>query len=171
MSTDINTLNLADNGDGMVPLNDNPTTSFISNDRQALQQPEKNVSQNKQTMDSTPINDIMMEPPMMAEEPRMQGMMPQMTAPQPQGSYAMPQQEQKAPESKNPFNLTDDQMIALVAGAAAALAVSKPVQDKLVTSIPKFLNEQGSRSMVGLASTGLVAAIVFYISKDYFVKP
>ena len=171
MSTDINTLNLADNGDGMVPLNDNPTTSFISNDRQALQQPEKNVSQNKQTMDSTPINDIMMEPPMMAEETRMQGMMPQMTAPQPQGSYAMPQQEQKAPESKNPFNLTDDQMIALVAGAAAALAVSKPVQDKLVTSIPKFLNEQGSRSMVGLASTGLVAAIVFYISKDYFVKP
>jgi len=171
MSTDINTLNLADNGDGMVPLNDNPTTSFISNDREALQQPEKNVSQNKQTMDSTPINDIMMEPPMMAEEPRMQGMMPQMTAPQPQGSYAMPQQEQKAPESKNPFNLTDDQMIALVAGAAAALAVSKPVQDKLVTSIPKFLNEQGSRSMVGLASTGLVAAVVFYISKDYFVKP
>jgi hypothetical protein len=171
MSTDINTLNLADNGDGMVPLNDNPTTSFISNEREALQQPEKNVSQNKQTMDSTPINDIMMEPPMMAEEPRMQGMMPQMTAPQPQGSYAMPQQEQKAPESKNPFNLTDDQMIALVAGAAAALAVSKPVQDKLVTSIPKFLNEQGSRSMVGLASTGLVAAIVFYISKDYFVKP
>ena len=171
MSTDINTLNLADNGDGMVPLNDNPTTSFINNEREALQQPEKNVSQNKQTMDSTPINDIMMEPPMMAEEPRMQGMMPQMTAPQPQGSYAMPQQEQKAPESKNPFNLTDDQMIALVAGAAAALAVSKPVQDKLVTSIPKFLNEQGSRSMVGLASTGLVAAIVFYISKDYFVKP
>jgi len=171
MSTDINTLNLADNGDGMVPLNDNPTTSFISNEREALQQPEKNVSQNKQTMDSTPINDIMMEPPMMAEEPRMQGMMPQMTAPQPQGSYAMPQQEQKAPESKNPFNLTDDQMIALVAGAAAALAVSKPVQDKLVTSIPKFLNEQGCRSMVGLASTGLVAAVVFYISKDYFVKP
>ena len=69
------------------------------------------------------------------------------------------------------LNLTDDQMIALVAGAAAALAVSKPVQDKLVTSIPKFLNEQGSRSMVGLASTGLVAAIVFYIVKDYVVKP
>jgi len=176
MSTDINTLNLSDNGDGMVPLNDHPTTNFVSNtpppppNREAFSQPEKNVSQNKQTMDSTPINDIMMEPPMMMDEPKMQGMMPQMTAPQPQGSYAMPQQEAK-PESKNPFNLTDDQMIALVAGAAAALAVSKPVQDKLVTSIPKFLNEQGSRSMVGLASTGLVAAIVFYISKDYFVKP
>jgi len=169
MSTDINTLNLSDNGDGMVPLNDNPTTTFV-NREPVFSQPEKNVSQSKQTMDSTPINDIMMEPPMMMEEPRMQGMMPQMTAPQPQGSYAMPQQEAK-PESKNPFNLTDDQMIALVAGAAAALAVSKPVQDKLVTSVPKFLNEQGSRSMIGLASTGLVAALAFYVVKDYIVKP
>ena len=168
MSTDINTLNLSDNGDGMVPLNDNPTTTFV-NREPVFSQPEKNVSQSKQTMDSTPINDIMMEPPMMMEEPRMQGMMPQMTAPQPQGSYAMPQQEAK-PESKNPFNLTDDQMIALVAGAAA-VAVSKPVQDKLVTSVPKFLNEQGSRSMIGLASTGLVAALAFYVAKDYIVKP
>jgi len=168
MSTDINTLNLADNGDGMVPLNDSRSTSFVN--KEAFSQPEKNVSENKQTMDSTPINDLMMEPPMMMEEPRMQGMMPQMTAPQPQGAYAMPQKEAK-PESKNPLNLTDDQMIALVAGLAAALAVSKPVQDKLVTSIPKFLNEQGSRSMVGLASTGLVAAVVFYIAKDYIVKP
>ena len=144
MSTDINTLNLSDNGDGMVPLNDNPTTTFV-NREPVFSQPEKNVSQSKQTMDSTPINDIMMEPPMMMEEPRMQGMMPQMTAPQPQGSYAMPQQEAK-PESKNPFNLTDDQMIALVAGAAAALAVSKPVQDKLVTSVPKFLNDKGAEA-------------------------
>ena len=30
MSTDINTLNLADNGDGMVSLNDNPTTNFVN---------------------------------------------------------------------------------------------------------------------------------------------
>lgn len=171
MSTDINTLNLADNGDGMVPLNQNPTTNFVNNppNREAFSQPEKNVSENKQTMDSTPINDLMMEPPMMMDEPKMQSM--QMAAPNPQGAYAAPQQQQAAPESKNPLNLTDDQMIALVAGAAAALAVSKPVQDKLVTTIPKFLNEQGSRSMVGLASTGLVAAIVFYFVKDYVVKP
>ena len=176
MSTDINTLNLADNGDGMVPLNDNPTTNFVNNSpppppREAFSQAEKNVSQSKETttMDSTPINDIMMEPPMMMDEPKMQSM--QMAAPNPQGAYAAPQVQQAAPESKNPLNLTDDQMIALVAGAAAALAVSKPVQDKLVTTIPKFLNEQGSRSMVGLASTGLVAAIVFYFVKDYIVKP
>jgi len=160
------TLNLADNGDGMVSLNDNPSANFVSKTL-----PEKNMSENKQTMDSTPINDLMMDPPMMLDEPKMQGMMPQMTAPHPQGAYAMPQREAAKPESKNPFNLTDDQMIALVAGLATAIAVSKPVQDKLVTSVPKFLNEQGSRSMVGLASTGLVAAVVFYLVKDYIVKP
>lgn len=165
----VNTMNLSDNGDGMVPLNDNRSTTFIED--RALTQQEKNISQNKQTMDSTPISDIMMDPPMMMDEPKMQGMLPQMTAPQPQGGYMIPQQREKAPESKNPLNLTDDQMVALVAGLAAAIAVSKPVQDKLVTSVPKFLNEQGSRSMVGLASTGLVAAIVFYIVKDYIVKP
>lgn len=60
MSTDINTLNLSDNGDGMVPLNDNPTTTFV-NREPVFSQPEKNVSQSKQTMDSTPINDIMHE--------------------------------------------------------------------------------------------------------------
>src|SRR6056300_2086561 len=159
-SDQVHTMNLADDGEGMVPLNDNPSTSFTT---------EKNMSQSKETMDSTPINDIMMEPPMMTDEPRMQGMMPQMTAPQPQGSYA-PQQAEK-PESKNPLNLTDDQMTALFVAVCTAVAISKPVQDKLVTSIPKFLNEQGGRSMVGLASTGLVSGIIFFFVKDYIIKP
>jgi len=126
--------------------------------------------QSKETMDSTPINDIMMEPPMMTDEPRMQGMMPQMTAPQPQGAYPVPQAPPE-PEKKNPLNLTDDQLTALVVAACTAAAVSKPVQDRLATSIPKFLNEQGGRSMVGLATTGVVAAVTFYIVKDYIVKP
>ena len=160
-SDQVNTMNLADDGEGMVPLNDNPSVSFT---------PEKNVRQSKETMDSTPINDIMMEPPMMGDEPKMQGMMPQMTAPQPQGAYPSPQQAQE-PAKKNPLNLTDDQLVALIAGVCAAAAVSKPVQDRLATSIPKFLNEQGGRSMVGLAATGGVAAVVFYFIKDYIVKP
>jgi hypothetical protein len=160
-SDQVNTMNLADDGEGMVPLNDNPSVSFT---------PEKNVRQSKETMDSTPINDIMMEPPMMTDEPKMQGMMPQMTAPHPQGAYPSPQQAQE-PAKKNPLNLTDDQLVALIAGVCAAAAVSKPVQDRLATSIPKFLNEQGGRSMVGLAATGGVAAVVFYFIKDYIVKP
>jgi len=159
-SDQVNTMNLADDGEGMVPLNSNPSVSFT---------PEKNMSQSKETMDSTPINDIMMDPPMMAEEPKMQGMMPQMTAPHPQGAYPSPQAQE--PAKKNPLNLTDDQLIALVAGVCAAAAVSKPIQDRLATSIPKFLNEQGGRSMVGLAATGAVAAVIFFFMKDYIVKP
>ena len=159
-SDQVHTMNLSDDGEGMVPLHDNPSTSFKH---------EKNVGQSKETMDSTPINDIMMEPPMMTDEPRMQGVMPQMTAPQPQGAYPVPQAPSE-PEKKNPLNLTDDQLTALVVAACTAAAVSKPVQDRLATSIPKFLNEQGGRSMVGLATTGVVAAVVFYVVKDYIVK-
>lgn len=175
MSTDRTvTMNLSDNGDGMVPIHNNPTTSFINNEmpksQEAFSHEEKNISQSKETMDSTPINDIMMEAPMMQEEPRMQGVMPQMSAPNPQGAYQVQPPQQAAPESKNPFNLTDDQLIALVAGAAASLAISKPVQDKLSTTIPRFINEQGGRSAIGLASTGLVAAIVFYFAKNYAIK-
>lgn len=160
-SEQVNTMNLSDDGEGMVPINQNPSTSFT---------PEKNVSQSKETtMDSTPINDIMMEPPMMTDEPKMQGMMPQMTAPQPQGAYPSPQAPQQ-PENKNPLNLTDEQLTALFVAACTAIAVSKPVQDRLATSIPKFLNEQGGRSMVGLATTGGVAALIFFFAKSYIIR-
>ena len=72
MATDVRTMNLSDNGDGMVSLNNNQGTSFVPNIP-----PEKNVSENKQTMDSTSISDIMgqaeepLEPPMMGTDPRM----------------------------------------------------------------------------------------------------
>ena len=160
-SEQVFTMNLSDDGEGMVPISQNQSTAFIP--------PEKNVGQNKETMDSTPINDIMMEPPMMTDQPKMQSM--QMAAPDPQGAYPSPNGQAEKPASKNPMNLTDEQMTALLVAACTALAVSKPVQDKLATSIPKFLNEQGGRSMVGLASTGVVAAIVFYLMKDYVIKP
>ena len=163
-SVQVNTMNLSDDGEGMVPLHDNPSTSFMQNGG------EKNISQSKETMDSTPINDIMMDPPMMNDEPRMQGMMPQMTAPQPQGAYPSAQAPAE-PEKKNPLNLTDEQLTALLVAVCTAGAVSKPIQDRLATSIPKFLNEQGGRSGVGLATTGVVAAVAFYIVKDYVVRP
>lgn len=162
-SNDVPTMNLFDDGEGMVPLQENnkPSTAF--------KQPEKNMSTNKDTMDSTPINDIMMEPQMMAEDPRVASQMPmvqpQMMAPAPPAS-----QKVDVPESKNPLNLTDDQLISLIVAVATGIAVSKPIQDRLATSIPKFLNEQGGRSMIGLASTGAIAAIIFFIAKTYIIK-
>ena len=54
--TDIRTMNLSDNSDaGMVSLN--PSTSFVSQNSE-----EKNVSENKVTMDSTPIAELMGQP-------------------------------------------------------------------------------------------------------------
>jgi hypothetical protein len=173
MSDDVVTYNLNDSGDGMVPLNAQPqlqpqsearepvSTAFVAN--------EKNVRQ--QHMDSTPISEIMEPEMVQPADPRMQGVMPQMVAPQPgaptAASFAMQQQQQKAPEKQNPMGLSDDQMTALLVAACAAAAVSKPVQDKLVTSVPRFLNEQGSRSAVGLAATGAVAGVLFYFGKNY----
>ncbi len=164
MSTDVRTLNLSENDDGMVPL----TTSFVQNN-----QPEKNVSPNKEmTMDSTPINDIMgqpempLEPPMMESDPRVQQQQMVMQQPvvmQPQQQ----QQQQVAMQTKNPFNLTDEQMQAVVVAACTAAAISKPVQEKLANYVPQFLNEQGHRSMVGLAATGAMAAGIFYVLKRY----
>ena len=166
--TDVRTMNLSDNSDGMVPLNNNQGTSFVSKN-----QPEKNI-ESKQTMDSTPISDIMgghgddlLEPPMMSADPRMTQMHMQAPMMMQQQQPMAQQASQKTNGTKNPFNLTDDQFEALVVAACAAAAISKPVQEKLANFIPSFLNDQGNRSAVGLASTGLVAAIAFYIAKRY----
>lgn len=173
--SDIRTMNLNDAGDGMVSL-DNPSTTFVH--QKSI---EKNMSQHKDTMDSTPISDLMggngipeqmqdiMAPPMMSAEPRMQSVLA--TAPQMQMPVQQAPSENKVePKNKNFMNLTDDQLFALIAGLCAAAAVSRPVQEKLASSVPKFLSENGSRSAVGLASTGLVAAIIFYIIKTYVIK-
>ena len=166
--TDVRTMNLSDNSDGMVSLNNNQGTSFVSKN-----QPEKNI-ESKQTMDSTPISDIMgghgddlLEPPMMSADPRMTQMHMQAPMMMQQQQPMAQQAAQKTNVTKNPFNLTDDQFEALVVAACAAAAISKPVQEKLANFIPSFLNDQGNRSAVGLASTGLVAAIAFYIAKRY----
>jgi len=162
MSTEVRTLNLSENDDGMVPL----TTSFVQNN-----QPEKNVSQNKEmTMDSTAIADIMgqpempLEPPMMESDPRVQQ---PVVMQQPMVVQQQQPQQQAAAQTKNPFNLTDEQMQAVVVAACTAAAISKPVQEKLANYVPQFLNEQGHRSMVGLAATGAVAAGIFYVLKKY----
>jgi len=168
--TDIRTMNLADNTDGMVQLN--PSTAFVSQDK------EKNISQQKETMDSTPIAELMgqHEPMEMQQMPMgMQQQMPMAMQMPMQMQMAMaapaPQQAQVAvPESKNPFNLTDQQMQALLVAACTAAAISTPVQEKLATMIPQFLNDAGRRSLIGLAATGLVASMIFYAGQSYVIK-
>jgi hypothetical protein len=69
--------------------------------------------------------------------------------------------------SQNPFGLTDDQYTALIAGVAAIIAYSGPVQGKLSTTVPKFLNDSGKQTLTGMVVTALVAAIVFYFAKQF----
>jgi len=124
-------------------------------------------------MDSTPISELMGHP-----EPNEQQMMPtqmqmqmpaqmQMMAPSQQSVMAEPV---KAPQSKNPFNLTDQQMQALLVSACTAAAISTPVQEKLASMVPQFLNDAGRRSLVGLGATGLIAAVLFHISQSYVLR-
>jgi len=189
--TDVYTMNLSENSDGMVNLNNNKSTNFIANGEtnslppttfsppQQQQMPsiqlEKNLSENKQIMDSTSISDIMgqpeapLEPPMMAQDPRMTQMQMQAPMMQAQAPQQVTQQAQSTNNkgNSNPFNLTDEQFQVLVVAVCTAIAISKPVQEKLANFVPSFLNDQGNRSMVGLASTGVAAAVVFYVIKKY----
>lgn len=167
MSDSIVTMNLSEDADGMVPLDKfSKTTTFVP------EMPEKNVNEYKDTMDSTPIADVMSYPqeqgfesPMMGTDPRaVQMAQQQVMIPTPQNTVSKESDKKK----KNPFDLTDEQLDALIVVFAAGVSVSKPIQEKLASSVPKFLNNQGNRSLVGLASTGIVAAIVFYITRKYF---
>ena len=171
--TDIRTMNLSDNSDGgMVQVNS--STSFITHNNE-----EKNISESKVTMDSTPISELMGQPePMEAQmmappfiPTQMHSQIPmqmQMMAASPQP--AMNDTATKSPVSKNPFNLTDQQLQALIVSACTAAAISTPVQEKLATMIPQFLNDAGRRSLIGLGATGLVAAVLFHISQSYILK-
>ena len=72
--------------------------------------------------------------------------------------------------SKNPFGLTDDQLNAALAGIAAVVAFSKPVQNKLADLIPKFMSDAGDLSATGMLATAFIAAVIFFIVHK-FVKP
>ena len=152
-------MNLNDNDDGMGPL-------------PPVKSPEKNMPKQEQTkMDSTPIADIMQDAPgmmMESQDPRAQFMHQSLMPQPPMVAAAAAPKPQAA--SKNPLNLTDEQMRALVAGVCAIIAFSTPIQDKLSTTVPQFLTEAGSRSTTGLIVTGLLAAIVFYFAQRFLNK-
>jgi hypothetical protein len=69
-----------------------------------------------------------------------------------------------------PLGLNKIQFESLLAGVAAAVVASGPVQDKIVDMIPSFMNDTGRVSGSGLAVTVLIVAILFYILKQFVVK-
>lgn len=152
-----------------VPLNEEIARRALERDSQASTQTvptgllklEKKVDESQMADFSTPIEEVMqneiMGPPMgpSAAVQRRQG--------------EEPAQERKK-KSENPFGLTDEQFQAALAGVAAVVAFSKPVQSRLRTMVPKFVGESGEVSLTGLAVTALIAALVFYIVKKYLIE-
>jgi hypothetical protein len=179
----VSTMNLSDAGSEMTPLfpsskqapppQNSGSQSFVYQPNVPIT-PEKNKSISKE-MDSTPISDIMPgedilgpigttdQRYMMAQQP----MFVNQQIPVPQGYQ---QQQKPAVASKNPLNLTDEQMEALLAGVVGLLAFSGIAQDKLSGIVPRFLEESGKRSMIGTIVTALLAAIIFYFGKRFVIR-
>ena len=72
-------------------------------------------------------------------------------------------------EKKFPLGLTKEQYEALIVAALVALVFYPDVQAKLAIYIPNFMSKDGSRSRAGLAVSGLIVAVGFYLARRYFV--
>ena len=76
------------------------------------------------------------------------------------------QMQQAQPSShsgKIPFGMTIEQYMACLAGLAAVVAGSKPVQERIGSFFPNI--EEGS--MTAMLITALVAALVFYAAQRF----
>lgn len=142
-------------------------------EKKAEKLPEKNINKEQKTMDSTPISDIMGSPEVMNSDPMMHGvpqqMMNNMPTQQQVVSPPPPPPPPPPPKSKNPMNLTDEQMEALIVGVISILVFSRPVQEKLGDFVPNFTGEDG-RTMTGVVVTGLLAAIIYFFARRFIVK-
>jgi hypothetical protein len=125
---------------------------------------EKKVDESQMAEFATPIEEVMPGPGQMMQDE----MMGSPYRPSKKSSEHGGDDDRKK-KSKNPFGLQDEQYQALLAGVAAVVAFSKPVQNKLGNMVPKFLDGSGEVSLTGMIVTALVAALVFYFAKKYLV--
>jgi Family of unknown function (DUF5792) len=129
-------------------------------------EPEKNVDESQMAEFATPIEEIMPGPGQMIQDE----MMGPPSMPMKGNVKTERRSKGEGKESKNPFGLTDEQYYAALAGVAAVIAFSKPVQGKLASMVPKFVTESGDTSMTGLLVSALVAAIVFYFARQLLAE-
>jgi len=130
-------------------------------------EPEKNVDESQMADFSTPIEEVMQGPGGMIQDEVMGPPMPT----QGNKKTARGNPDKGSRSSKNPFGLTDEQFTAAIAGLAAVIAFSKPVQGKLGSMVPKFTVEGGGDlSLTGMVVSALVAAIVFYFAKQFLAE-
>jgi hypothetical protein len=124
-------------------------------------EPEKDVEESQMADFSTPLEELMPGPNQMIQN--------EMMGP-PQQAPMVDRTAKSKKASPNPFGMTDDQLQAAIAGVAAVIAFSKPVQSRLRTMVPKFVGESGEVSMTGLAVSALIAALLYYLAKKYVIE-
>ena len=90
-------------------------------------------------------------------------------APQPPATPPQAPTPAAVEEKKYPLGLTKEQYEAVIVAVLVALVFYPEVQAKLAVYIPNFMSKDGSRSMAGLAVSGLIVAIGFYLARRYFV--
>jgi hypothetical protein len=120
--------------------------------------PEKNVGESQMAEFSTPLDEVVPPGPgMQFQDAGFAG--PPMTQQQ-QAQPAVKLESASMMRKPPPFGLTHDQYMAALAGLAAVISTSKPIQERLSQMLPNI--EPGSAMAMGI--TALVAAIVFYLA-------
>jgi hypothetical protein len=123
-----------------------------------LIRPEKKVDQSQMADFSTPIEEVMPGPNMMIQD--------EMMGPPVSGNKKTNRSSSKGGDS-NPLGLTMEQYHAVLAGAASALAFSKPVQDRLGSMIPSMLGNAGELTATGMIVSAAVAAVLFFLAQRF----
>jgi len=118
---------------------------------------EKNIGQNQMAEFSTALDDVVPPGPSM----QMQDMAFGSVAGPPQTQQQ--QQTQQSAGRKIPFGMTPEQYMALLAGLAAVVATSKPIQEKVAQFMPNLV--EGSVS--AMAVTAALAALVFFLAHRF----
>lgn len=121
---------------------------------------EKNIGQNQMAEFSTALDDVVPPGPSMQMQDMAFG---SVNAGSPSSIAAPPQAQQQQAGRKIPFGLTPEQYMALLAGLAAVVATSKPVQEKVAQFMPSV--EAGSVS--AMAVTAALAALVFFLAHRF----
>jgi len=158
--------------------------------RSALERKNNNTRQQDKPMQmssmafSTPISDLEYEEPMnnsmsadmhtiippQASVAPHEMLMAQQAPPATPSPAPAPTPSPVYEEKKYPLGLTKEQYEALIVAALVAMVFYPDVQAKLAVYIPNFMSKDGSRSMAGLAVSGLIVAVSFYMARRYFVE-
>ena len=119
---------------------------------------EKNVGESQMAEFSTPLDEVV---------PQGAGMqMQDMAFGSAMAGPPMQQQARTEPAGRKiPFGLTNEQYMAALAGIAAVVATSKPIQERVGQFFPDLV--EGSAS--AMAVTAFLAALVFFLAHRFLI--